>query len=290
MYLQGASPDMDVLLDWLERELTDPLSRLDWNLLSRHNRAYLHYRDAPFARFVRNEWPYYRRVLGWYSKNLPVGCKVVDLGMFVPVIPLALAHMGYRVETVERMSLYGGALDPICHLARSHGIVVHDRDIAEDQSVCSNADAVNFLAVAEHLLGSPRSVLNGLSRCMPPSAYFLFVVPNQARLSRRLSLLIAGKSVQPDFEDYFYSEYPFEGHHREYTREEVRFALTRGGFKISSLTSIKYPARGSLLEKAVTLLGNLLPPTFHQVHFAVATPAPNSIQQMDPREQNALIP
>lgn len=257
-------------LSKLRLVIEGPLEALDLERLGRHNRAYLRtYAVQRFERFVEAEWPYYAKVLEWYRQHVPAGSSVLEIGTFVPVIPLLLAWHGYRVTTVEKLSLYGDALNPMVELLKQHEVTFLNADIMEETFDPGLFDAVNLLAVVEHLLGSPKNLLVRIHNMLRPRGVLVFTVPNQARLIRRLGLLFGGISVHGDYEDYFESEYPYEGHHREYTRSEVVYALTHSGFQIEQFCSVKYPPLGWSVRALVTVVANLLPSTFHQALFAI---------------------
>ncbi len=254
----------------LQEVLEGPLQSLDLNHLGAHNRSYQGaYAKQRFQKFVEAEWPYYSRVLNWYRANVPKGAAVLEIGTFIPVIPLLLTWEGYRVTTVEKLSLYGPALDPMINLLRAQDIDFRDADIMDPAFNPGAFDTVNLLAVVEHLLGSPKQLLLRIHGMVKPGGYLVFAVPNQARLIRRLGLFFAGLSVQPNFDDYFESEYPFSGHHREYTFNEARHAIHRTGFELTEIGSVRYPRAGGLIQQVTTVIGNMLPCTFHQMIFAV---------------------
>lgn len=264
--------DVDTaLLARLRELLSEPLSQLDLAQLGKHNVAYSrHYAGQRFERFVKDEWPYYRHVLRWYRANVPKGSSVLEIGMFIPVIPIALSLEGYRVTTIEKLSLYGDALAPMVRLVEAHGVSFQNADVVNDALSLPTFDCVNLLAVVEHLLGSPKKLLGKIHSFLNAQGKFIFVVPNQARLARRLALFLRGESVQPRFEDYFDSEYPFEGHHREYTQSEVRHALNATGYRIEILEGIRYPGKTGVASLLAASACRLLPSSFQQVHFAVA--------------------
>jgi 2-polyprenyl-3-methyl-5-hydroxy-6-metoxy-1,4-benzoquinol methylase len=254
--------------------LEGPLEALDLDRLSIHNRSYARtYAGHRFENFVQAEWPYYAKVLEWYRQRVPEGSSVLEIGTFVPVIPLLLAWEGYRVTTVEKLDLYGNALDPMVELLGRHAVTFLNADIMDEAFDPGTFDAVNLLAVVEHLLGSPKKLLTRIHAMLRPGGALVFTVPNQARLIRRLGLFFGGISVHGDYEDYFESEYPYEGHHREYTKPEVVLALTRSGFRIEDLGSIRYQPTGSGTRRLITRVANLLPPTFHQALFAIGRKA-----------------
>jgi SAM-dependent methyltransferase len=258
------------VLERLRDVLSGPLSRLDFESLSRFNRGYARYAEDPFSCFVRDEWPYYRRVLQWYRESVPAGARVLEVGMFIPVVPLLLTWAGYRVTTVERLDFYGGALDELVGMLRGVGVEVADQDVIADPLECGGYDVVNLLAVVEHLSGSPRVLLERLRDAMKPGGSLVFAVPNHAALHHRLNLFLRGASVHPSFVAYYDSEYPFTGHHREYTHDEMVYALRRAGLQVVETGSIQYPPRGTLASRAISVVAALLPATFHTALFAVA--------------------
>ena len=264
------NPPFPEELSRIRSALESPLGKLDLDRLGAHNKSYaVTYDSNRFDSFIATEWPYYAQVLKWYRENVPKGSTVLEIGTFIPVVPLLLTWEGYRVTTVEKLSLYGDALDPMIDLLRGHNVDFRDADIMDSAFSPGQFDAVNLLAVVEHLLGSPKQLLLRVQGMLKPNAALVFTVPNQARLVRRLGLMFGGMSVQPAFADYFASEYPFSGHHREYTFAEVKHALASTDFSVETLTSIKYPAKGSLGQRLVTQLANTLPGTFHQAIFAI---------------------
>lgn len=258
------------LLERLRRELSEPLGALDLDTLGRHNRAYTQlYASDRFGSFVETEWPYYMKVLDLYRRLVPPGARILDVGTFVPVMPLLLSWSGYNVVSVEKLDLYGDALGPMVKLLGKHRVDFKNTDIVESASNLGCFDAVNLLAVIEHLVGSPRELLLHLRELLGRGGKLFVVVPNQARLARRLAFALKGVSVQPDYGLYFESVPPFEGHHREYTLPELRYALGHTGYSITEIGSVKYPPVGGVVKRLVTRVGNALPVTFHQALYAV---------------------
>lgn len=272
--LNCMKPQFTAELARLRSVLEEPLRALDLVRLGEHNRSYSRsYADERFESFIQAEWPYYSRVLDWYRRNIPKGAAVLEIGTFIPVIPLLLTWEGYRVKTVEKLALYGDALNPMVGLLRAQGVDFCDADIMDPAFQPGQFDTVNLLAVVEHLLGSPKQLLLRIHGMLRPDGVIVFAVPNQARLVRRLGLFFGGISVQPDYADYFESTYPFSGHHREYTAAEVVHALKQTGFQISAFGSVRYPPSGGVAKRAITTVGNLLPASFHQTIFAVGRKA-----------------
>lgn len=265
----------------LRETLEDGLYRLDLERLGKYNRAYTKFYSAKrFESFILTEWPYYKVVVDYYKRYIPAHSSVLEIGTFIPVLPLLLSWEGYKVTTIENLFFYGNALDPMLQILKENNIEFIDADILEFDFK-EKFSSINLLAVVEHLLGSPKNLLVKLRYQLEKGGNLLFAVPNQARLVRRIGLMFAGISVQPDFRCYFHSAYPFEGHHREYTMSEMAYALEESGYQIIYKTGIKYPPSGGFFKKSVTALGNLLPPTFHQMLFAVAQPREASLKYRD---------
>lgn len=263
------------LLQWLEAELTPALRVLDYDAIGHGNRAYaIAYKRTPFARFVADEWPCYRKTLEFVLTTIPRGACVLDVGMFVPVMPLLLTRHGYSVTTVDRPELFQSTgLKPLIDVARKHAVEFLAGDFNREGAFAhlERFDGAMILNVFEHLLGSPHPMLKNARALLHDSAPLVVSVPNQARLIRRLGLLF-GISVLPDFEEYFASSYPFEGHHREYTRAEVFYALTQSGFWVERFESIRYYPKGAA-RCVVSVFANILPRSFHQGIWAVARKA-----------------
>lgn len=262
--------DPSAFLGRLRATLQPVLDRLDFKALARHNYAYWRvYATRPFYWLVEVEWPYYWRVFTWYQNNVAPGSRVLEIGTFVPVVPLLLSWEGYDVTTIERVDLYGEAFSPLVDVVSATGSRFIDGDVLTYDFGSGTFDAVNLLAVLEHLHGSPRELLTRIKHWLRPGGALVLVVPNQARLAKRLGLFLLGRSVHPPFCDYFNSAYPFSGHHREYTFAEVRYALENSGYQVQELSSVRYPPRGDALRASVEFVANLLPRTFHHAIFAI---------------------
>jgi len=258
------------LLNRLNVTLKDALTSLDWDQLCRYNQGYKGYREDPFLYFVCQEWPYYQKVLNWFTANVEKGSRVLDVGMFVPVMPLLLSWHGYEVVCVEKFGLYADAFDKMIGVAQQNGIEVINDDIVSPQFDYHGFDVICVLCIIEHLLGSPKKILLNLKDKLSNTGKLVVAVPNHARLVKRLGLL-AGISVHPDYASYFESDYPFEGHHREYTMKELKYLIENTGFEIDLMESVNYPpVKCSAIRAAITRAAGILPLTFHQVLIAVA--------------------
>jgi SAM-dependent methyltransferase len=111
-------------------------------------------------------------------------------------------------------------------------------------------DFVTYMDVIEHHEYSPKRVLLEVWRVLAPGGCVIITTPNHASIYNRLSLL-QGRSVNDSF-DYFFEtskdQCVYLGHHREYTRVELRAALERTGFRVLQCGVIDEGFRPQLVD------------------------------------------
>jgi hypothetical protein len=74
--------------------------------------------------------------------------------------------------------------------------------------------------------------LREIHRVLAPGGLVWISTPNHASIYNR-ALLLFGKSVNDNFAQYFHNnQATYLGHHREYTRAELRYALETTGFEV----------------------------------------------------------
>lgn len=248
------------------------LDSVDMDDLVTHNAGYAGYAEAPFDRFVGDERGRFAKAIDLLNLDRP--SRVVDLGCFIPHLPIALARLGHRVTIVERFELYGPSFGrELTRVASEEGIEVVDTDLSSDDLVRLGAfDVVLLMAVLEHLNGSPRALLERIRSILAPGGRLLVEVPNIAELGQRLRLAL-GRSPLPDYGTYLASAYPFTGHNREMTAAELRFALEATGYRVEHLEDYDYvpwtrlSRNGRLLRRAKRVLTG----SFGESVVAVAT-------------------
>jgi SAM-dependent methyltransferase len=131
---------------------------------------------------------------------------------------------------------YGPAAKVFQNVAADRGVDYKECDVgAEPLPFPDNQfDFVTYTDVMEHHSFSPKRVLREIQRVLVPGGRVIVVTPNHASIYNRLKLLFGG-SVNDDF-DYFFDvcadERIYDGHHREYTRAEMRAALGRTQFQV----------------------------------------------------------
>jgi len=228
------------LLKSAEATIRSLTSSIDIGEISRHNYGYRRYSENPHEWFVEAERFRYLRALDLILSSKTDG-TVCDLGCFIPFLPVCLSLAGLRVKIVDKYSLYSEAFKAaIERTVSAHGIEIFDLDLLRDDfSSLGKNDIVLMMAVIEHLNGSPKALMEKSREIIRQGGFLLFEVPNLAEFSRRFSFL-RGKSPLPNYEDYFLSEYPFAGHNREMTVEEVEFLFSRTRFAIDFIDCYDY--------------------------------------------------
>lgn len=227
--------------------------------------------------FIDAELIRYLHTVNFIYSSFPKSALILDVGFFIPVIPIGLSKLGFGVSAIEKMSYYNGALDEIISFsAEKYGIRLFDVDLLMDNiyDLKYQFDVVLILAVLEHLNGTPKYLLEKIKNIVKPNGCIIVEVPNIATLSSRLVFLKKGKSSCAPFEDYYHSEYPFSGHNRKYTIDDLKYALDQAGFEIAQLKvfhhSVLIPQ--SLKARILYALELIGPPSWKPNIWAVAKP------------------
>ena len=171
--------------------------------------------------------------------------RVLDYGSYFGNFGLACQAMGFRVDSVDSYREYGPALLPWADLQREFGISVHDFvDTGYDLAALAHGyDAVICAGVIEHIPHSPKALLDTLTATLAPGGILILDTPNLAYLYKRLTL-VEGHSIFAPISQQYFTELPFEGHHREYTVAEVEWMLKTAGHEVLSLETFNYSVYG----------------------------------------------
>ena len=165
-------------------------------------------------------------------KSLGVtGGRLLDYGSYFGHFSLMFANAGFDVSAIDSYGDYGQALQPQQELLRRRGVTVMDfADMGRHlEGVAPGSfDVVVCLGVIEHVPHTPRFLLTALDRVLSPGGRLVIETPNIAYLYRRQSLA-RGESVMPDIAVQYHANVPFEGHHREYTPQELVWMLGQIG-------------------------------------------------------------
>jgi SAM-dependent methyltransferase len=175
------------------------------------------------------------RVLRYILDHAPSGGappRILDVGAQFGSLTVYAVKLGCRAAAVD----YGPAAKAFQKVAADQGVDCKECDVgAEALPFPDNQfDFVTYTDVMEHHSFSPKRVLQEIHRVLAPGGRVIVVTPNHASIYNRLKLLFGG-SVNDDF-DYFFDtcadERIYDGHHREYTRAELRAALGRTQFQV----------------------------------------------------------
>lgn len=252
------------MINYLRNEL-DFFHELDYKRLSKYNSKYETFKKNPFESFVLSQYPVHSRIFDIFQ-DLPTG-KVLEIGSFIPVIPLGLKKMGFEVSAIEKTSFYGGAYAPIIKCLNRCDIQFFDLDIIDKSQIkgLEKYDYISLIAVVEHLLGSPKQLFESIHSLLKDDGKFIFEVPSLSSLRKRIIFALKGKNPMSDYANYFNSAYPFEGHHREMTYNEVIYLFRNTCFEIEELIPVNQKQKGfknSVLHFFQNLLGKRFADSF----------------------------
>jgi SAM-dependent methyltransferase len=158
--------------------------------------------------------------------------RILDVGAQFGSLTVYAVKLGCHAAAVD----YGPAAKAFQQVAVDQGVDYKECDLgAEPLPFSDNQfDFVTYTDVMEHHSFSPKRVLREIHRVLVPGGRVVVVTPNHASIYNRHRLLFGG-SVNDDF-DYFFDvcadERIYDGHHREYTRAELRAALRRTQFQV----------------------------------------------------------
>jgi 2-polyprenyl-3-methyl-5-hydroxy-6-metoxy-1,4-benzoquinol methylase len=219
------------LVQLLERFQPDALERHVAVLPKDSMRSYLRMNVVRVVRLVE-----LARRRGFHSGD------VLEIGAWFGSFSLPLRRLGYDVVACDRYSSYGDTFDSNVELMRAEGIrvVSTNRDSELDQIAALGCfDIVVAGAVIEHVAHTPRHLLETMFGAVRPGGLLLLDTPNVSRYWNRRALE-RGETIFQPLEDQFLSDPPWEGHHREYTAEELQWMLERVGCEEVAVEFLDY--------------------------------------------------
>jgi len=158
--------------------------------------------------------------------------SLLDVGAQAGSLAIYAAELGCRVAAVD----YGPYAKTYRPLAMARGVDYRECDLGAGRLPFGDRefDFVSYTDVLEHHSFSSKRVLRELHRVLVPGGQLFLLTPNHASLYNRCKLLL-GRSVNDDL-NYFFDtcadDAVYDGHHREYTRAEVKTILQRTGFRV----------------------------------------------------------
>lgn len=227
-----------LVLDETER-LTDLLRTLDVDKLGEFMGAL----DRNFfALYFRETTTRVYHMLHLLKEMGATSGTVLEIGTLMGNFSSTLQRLGYQVTAVDRYKSYEGAMDAYLDRMRSLGIKVEamTRDDEADRiAALGQYDVVLCMAVVEHIPPPARPFLEMLKGHVKPGGILLLDTPNLVRWWNR-KRLSEGRTIHQDLKAQYHTEPPWEGHHREYTPDEMVWMLGELGCEDVRLRMFDY--------------------------------------------------
>ncbi|HYW79912.1 MAG TPA: methyltransferase domain-containing protein [Thermoguttaceae bacterium] len=177
-------------------------------------------RDAEIT-YVRSSLSRFERI----ARSVPnsdAPLRILDIGTTPFTLYLKQTHPHYEVSTLDRTDLMAARCEQVGVTLKSCNL--DDAILPFDDE---SFDVVIFTEVLEHIFAPPSDILREVKRIMRPSGKLILGVPNIARLSERIRLLL-GRSPLPAADHQMNKDWQHgHGHIHEYTRNEI-LGLCRG--------------------------------------------------------------
>ncbi|MGH7660256.1 MAG: methyltransferase domain-containing protein [Vulcanimicrobiaceae bacterium] len=184
------------------------------------------------------------------------GGMVLEIGTLMGNFSSTLQRQGYHVTAVDRYKSYEGAMDAYLDRMRSLGVNVQAmtrEDEAGRIEALGQYDVVLCMAVIEHIPPPARQFMEMLKSHVKPGGILLLDTPNIVRWWNR-KRLAEGRTIHQDLKAQYHTDPPWEGHHREYTPDEMVWMMRELGCEDVRLRMFDY----NLLQYEA-LESNLLP-------------------------------
>lgn len=172
--------------------------------------------------------------------------RLLDYGAYFGNFSLMFTELGFSVDAVDSYRAYAPSLDTIGAMFANHGIGAIDfADVGRDLAgVASDTyDVVLCMGVIEHVPHTPRLLLGALNRVLKTGGILVIDTPNLVHLANRQKIA-RGESIMPPIAIQYPAEVPFEGHHREYTVDEVVWMAEALGHDVIGVDLFNYSVYG----------------------------------------------
>ena len=190
-----------------------------------------------FAEWIRDSLRYGGRkirILRYILAHAPENQmpRLLDVGAQFGALAIYAGRLGCRAAAVD----YGPYARAFREAVADRGVDYRHCDLAREPLpfAHNSFDYVTYTDVMEHHAFSPKRVLAEIHRVLAPRGRLILATPNHASVYNRIKLIFGG-NVNDEF-DYFFNTtadaetYP--GHHREFTRTEIKSALEQTDFRV----------------------------------------------------------
>jgi SAM-dependent methyltransferase len=189
-----------------------------------------------FAEWIRDTLRYGGRkirILRYIQAHTPENQtpRLLDVGAQFGALAIYATRLGWRAAALD----YGMYAKAFREAVADRGVDYRECELGrEPLPFADNSfDFATYTDVLEHHAFSPKRALAEIHRVLVPGGRLILATPNHASIYNRMKLFFGG-SVNDEF-DYFFNTTadanPYPGHHREYTRAEIRSALEQTGFR-----------------------------------------------------------
>jgi 2-polyprenyl-3-methyl-5-hydroxy-6-metoxy-1,4-benzoquinol methylase len=187
--------------------------------------------EAYFRKYLRQTNVRVANLADVLRARMQPGARILEIGSFFGSFSLSLQRLGYQVTAVDRYDEYRDRFLKHIGLMRRSGVHVVSTSRANELDIIvrlGKFDAVIAMAVIEHVPHTPKPFLEMLKTMTKPCGQIAIDTPNLTRFWTR-KWLTHGKTIFQRLEDQFECTPPWEGHHREYTGDELVWMLDRIG-------------------------------------------------------------
>lgn len=212
----------------------------DFSALARHSPAL---KGFDWDAYLRLSALRMVRALRLLSQAVKPGAKVLDFGAYFGNISVMLSDAGYQVTALDTYAEYGECFAPVLDILKRRGVEVINELPSLGGDVARGYDAVLLMGVIEHIPHTPRALLDTIRHALKPGGLLVLDTPNLAYIYNR-QRLARGESIFPPIQSQYWTEIPFEGHHREFTRAEVEWMLKTAGFDVRTCEAFNYSIYG----------------------------------------------
>ena len=191
-------------------------------------------------------------------KNLKSNSKILDFGSYFGNFSLLLKELGFEVIALDSYEKHKSSLGWVVNLLKANKInTVEFEEINKNNNKYfkKNYDAVICMGVIEHIPFTPRNTLATINNYLREEGFLILDTPNLAYFYKR-EMLSHGISIHLPIEQQFCTDIPFEGHNREYTKDEIIWLLNKINHKIISIEIFNYSIFGkiNLTQDDMTIL------------------------------------